>query len=546
MKKYWWLLVLMVVVLGAGGVLGLNLWRAHVRKTADDRAFKRAQLALAEKRPAEALALFQAVDRSESPHAWPKVEVAALAGLGHLSRLVTIFEKDKDRILENEDASLLAARVFMHARQRDKLDAVLAGHQSESSAWTMLRADTLAFDGKAREAKKLLEAIKYEGTNDIPRLVRLAILSDLRTPTNAWNILAQAAAIDPRNPDVRSFRGQLLEALGKTALARVEYVAALVSSPDPLRRDQLAEFYRRQGSYDLAIATWADGMRTNSIDFMWLKSAFWSHMAAPVDGGLSNGIVPGGNLSGLARGVQALKQGEFWSEDLAKELGKHQPGVNGRQEVFWLQLADMLRSGRERDAKERLQFAKSTAYTWSPELARNLYQILAWRQPTNKTLNPPNLPFAQLTTNSHSFFHSVEDLAMQERNGKAFRTLPGDLQAVFAGEHAFAAAFLAAGWREAAITVADPARLSPSAPEWLSYGLAQALRYNRGLKEALTFLEARPRTPLIEMLTAEMQLGLGRTNEAFAGLERLRKLDGDIGVRAAWMLATAADRKSVV
>lgn len=541
MKKYWWLIALVVALAsGVGGVVGLNMWRAHVRKAADDRGFKRAEQALAERRPAEALALFQAVDRSESPHPWPKIEIAALAGLGQMSRLVTIFEKDRPRILENEDASLLMARVFLHSRQKEKLDLVMTGHKSESPAWGMLQADALLLDGKSKEARKLLESKKYDGTNDVQRMVRLALLSDLRSPTNAWNILADAAALDPRNPDVRSFRGQLLESIGKTGLARVEYVAALVASQDPLRRDQLAEFYRRQGSFDLAMSTWNDGLKTNSFDFMWLKSGFWAHIASGSREASSLGVVPGGTLSGLAREVLALKPGQFWSDGLATELAAHQQAVNGRQEVFWLQLADMLSNGRERDAREKLQFAKSSAYGWAPDLARNLSQILAWRQTTNRNLNPSGMPFAESSTNQHSFVVRLEELSRQERSGGGTKALPEDLESVVTGTHAFAAAFLAEGWREAAITVADPAKLSPNAPEWLSYGLAQALRYNRGLDAALAFVATRPSTPLLQMLASEIQMGLGQTNEAYAGLEKLRTVDSEIGVRAAWLLATAA------
>lgn len=541
MKKYWWLIALVVALAsGVGGVVGLNMWRAHVRKTADDRGFKRAEQALAERRPAEALALFQAVDRSDSPHPWPKIEIAALAGLGQMSRLVTIFEKDRQRILDNEDASLLMARVFLHSRQKEKLDLVLSGHKSESPAWGMLQADALLLDGKSKEARKLLESRKYQGTNDVQRMVRLALLSDLRSPTNAWNILADAAALDPRNPDVRSFRGQLLEAIGKTGLARVEYVAALVASQDPLRRDQLAEFYRRQGSHDLALSTWNDGLKTNSFDFMWLKAGFWTHMAAGRNESTPLGPVPGGTLSGLAREVLALKPGQFWSDGLATELSSHQQAINGRQEVFWLQLTDLLRTGRERDAREKLQFGKASAYSWAPDLARNFSQILAWRQTTNRNLNPSGMPYAEFSSNQHSFFTRMEELSLQERGGQKFKKLPEDLETVVTGPHAFAAAFLAEGWREAAITVADPEKLSPNAPEWLAYGLAQALRYNRGLDTALSFINSRSPTPLLQMLASELQLGLGKTNEAYAGLEKLRKVESDVGVRAAWLLATAA------
>lgn len=540
MKKYWWLFALCaVVVAGAGGVFGMKAWQAHVRKSADDRGFARAQKALSERRPKEALALFQAVDRSKSPHPWPKVEIAALSGMGHFSRLVAIFEKSPDRIYENEDACLLVSRVYLHSRQREKLALVMAGHKSTTPAWGMLEVDALMLDGKAKEAKKLLESRRYESTNDVQRLIRLAILSDLRHPTNAWNLLAEAAALDPKNPDVRSFRGQLLEALGKTALARVEYVSALVASPDPLRRDQLAEFYRRQGSLDLALSTWRDGLKTNSIDFLWLKASFWERMLSKEKEVGTKGTIPNGVLSGLAKELIALPANEFWSPGLAGEYAARQQFATARQEMFWLQLADELKNGKEREARERLKFVRASSVSWSPELARALGQILAWRVKTNQTLNPSSLAFAQLTTNSHSFFVKLEQQSLSERNGKSIKRLPEELHGVISGEHAFAAAFLAAGWREAGLTLADPERLPVSAPEWVVYAYGQAMRYNRGPEVALRFLTTRASTPVLELLVAEIQLGTGKNVEAFAALDKLSKLSGDVGFRAAWLLATA-------
>ncbi len=111
------------------------------------------------------------------------------------------------------EAALLVARVYLHTRQREKLASITQGRKSSSPAWGMLEADVMMLEGKGNEARKILNGLKYEGTNDIPRLVRLALLSDMRTPMTAWNLLADAAALDSRNPDVRSFRGQLLEQL---------------------------------------------------------------------------------------------------------------------------------------------------------------------------------------------------------------------------------------------------------------------------------------------------------------------------------------------
>lgn len=541
MKKHlWWIILLGLVVSGVGGYFGVRAWRAHVRVLADERSYKRAAQAIKEQRSAEALRLFQSADHTGSPHPWGSIEVSALTQMGQVARLVTIYEKTPERILENEDAALLVARVYLHLRQKDKLKEISKGRKTESPAWGMLAVDVLMLDGKAADARKLLNSLKYQGTNDVQRLVRMALLSDLRAPTNAWNLLAEAAAIDPRNPDVRSFRAQLLEQLGKTALARVEYVAALVASPDPLRRDQLGEFYRRQGSLDLAIKTWRDGLGTNSIDFLWLKTAFWSRMVAPAPEGSMGGKIPPGALHGLATELVALPPGRFWSESLTNEVAAHRDVAAGRQELFWLELAELLRTRQEAAARDRLHFAKPGSLTWAPELARALSQILAWRQATNKTLNPPSLPIATLTTNTHSFFVALEELSQAERAGRRPKVLPPQVEAVLSGDYAMGAAFLANGWREAALLLTDTSKLPPGAPEWVTYAFAQALRYNRDANAALAFLETRSTTPLLELVRSEIQLGAGKTNESFAGLRKLAGERGDVGFRSAWLLATAS------
>lgn len=87
--------------------------------------------------------------------------------------------------------------------------------------------------------------------------------------------LADAYALDPRNADVRSFQAQILERIGKILLARVEYIAAQQADPaNLLLRDQLAEFYRRCGSIDDALAVWTGDAAKPVYDYMWVKTWF--------------------------------------------------------------------------------------------------------------------------------------------------------------------------------------------------------------------------------------------------------------------------------
>ena len=63
----------------------------------------------------------------------------------------------------------------------------------------------------------------------------------------------------------------------------MEYVAALQADPTNLvMRDQLAEFYRRCGSIDDALAVWTADASKPVFDFMWVKTFFWSRVSQPV------------------------------------------------------------------------------------------------------------------------------------------------------------------------------------------------------------------------------------------------------------------------
>src|SRR5207248_2058510 len=142
------------------------------------------------------------------------------------------------------------------------------------SRWFELDVDALLRRGRRAEAAALLNSQSFSGAADCGRLARLAMLN---TPANlkaAWDYLDRAFALDPHNPEVRLFRGEILDGVGRHDPAKVEYLAALEADPDnPFIRDQLAEFYRRAGSYDLAMITWASGLTNNSAtDLIWLKT----------------------------------------------------------------------------------------------------------------------------------------------------------------------------------------------------------------------------------------------------------------------------------
>jgi tetratricopeptide (TPR) repeat protein len=112
------------------------------------------------------------------------------------------------------------------------------------------------------------------------------------------------------------------------------------------------------------------------------------------------------------------------------------------------------------------------------------------------------------------------------------------LAALLQGPDVYAAAFLAAGWREAAIQLYSGG--NPSAyPDWFAYGLGQDLRANRGSQAALDFLATRTATPDIQLLQAEILMTSGKTQDALNRFAALASLNSPVGYRASYVLALA-------
>ena len=491
-------------------------------------------------KPAEALALVQAHAKPESKLSWKGLEMDALVALGHLPRLCLIYERTPDRILANEDASLLVARAYLHSRHGEefvRFRNVWRGRERSKESWLALDSDALVLAGKPRDAEKLLRSQTLSGAADATRLVRLALIVARKNISEAWALLGQATELAPQDPDVRSFRAQILEAVGRPAAARVEYVAALVAKPqNPFLRDQLAEFYRRQGSYDFALQTWADHLGPQSPDFMWVKALFWSKVIQQrkPDGA----DIPAGDLQPLARWMATLGPDQFWDDPSFRQLPQSRRYAQERQELFWLQLLDLLKNHHEKDALELLKFGRFRGRTWEPDLEVALLRILNYR--LNKSLNMLDVVFASTkpVEELHQFFVDLEETARQERVEHKL-VLSAEMRALLRGPDAFVAAFLAAGWREAALQLHSPDDAAANHPEWLAYGIGQTMRSNRGGDAALAFLARQGSAPSVELLTAELLIGAGKQQEGLGRLRPLAAQHSGVGFRASYVLALA-------
>lgn len=544
----WLLIAVGLVVCGTVAVVGFVGWRSHVFQKQRERSFGAAERLLDERRAVDALAIIKsnkdvgkgAVDGAQD---WWALEVAARQQLRDIPGLLSLYDSRPGAFAGNETASLLAARGFLHVRNQKAFSALReqwATSGTQRAAWLALEVDALLFAEKREEALGKLRSRSFEGADDCGRLARLALLTAKDDLHGAWQLLDTAYQKNPRNPDIRSFRAQILERIGKPAAARVEYVAAHLADPsNPLLRDQLAEFYRRRGDYGLALETWKGSFSGPTPDFIWLKALFWSRVARPVEHDWAKAEPPPGKLTPLVRYLLSLGEGEFWQEDGYEGVRDGHEYVAQRQETFWLKMLAYLKAGQEDEALKLLRTNPFRTRSWHPELEDALKCALNYRR--LGMLNPSDAPvaFAVSTEKTrHQFFDQLAQCCRDQSLGVG-KQVPEGLDALLRSQAAFAVSFLAAGWLEAALSLWDADAACDRFPEWVAYGITQALRYNRGNEEALRFAQRRKPSSALTLLIGELLVADGQSDEGMAALVALVTDDSSVGFRAAWLLSLA-------
>jgi hypothetical protein len=533
------LIILIALVFASAGLFVLLNWRKAVVAKQQARMEAAAVALLDQNSPNDALTLLKSLQRqksgtisAEEKARWGKLELRAGMEMKNVLMLISCYQRFPDQVAQDEEASLMVARGLLasgRTQEAAKLRARWKGREKQEENWLCYDADEALHRDKVQEAIQILQSKSFSGKVDIGRLLRLAMLN-ARHPAAAIANLQAAYAADPKNLDVRSFRGQILERGGQEALARVEYVAAVLAAPkNPLMRDQLAEFYLRQQNYAEAVQTMEEALQTQALDYMWVKALFWTNITLPFPTELKGKVPPEGALQPLADFMLQLPAVKFWNEADFDKLPQQDESAKSRQDIFWLRLFQDLQDHHESEARDLLHTHLFKGRSYAPTLEQVLNFLLIYRA---EHLAPQLGDFVIDPAQQHPYLLA---LAAWSKGRKS-----PEMEAFAASPYAFAGACLVTGWAEAALKLAPTDRALGDAPEWYIYGIAQALRQNRGNEPALAFLHLQTATPLVHLLIGENSLAKGDLATASAELGPLAKTTSDAGYRAAWLLAISA------
>lgn len=507
---------------------------------------------LASKKPGEAIKIIRQFEddienQTESGKKWLSLFIEASVQLKDASQLVILYEYYPTAFDNHEDAALIVADTYIKNRKvSDYQDLHRRWHSKtkEPASWFVFDIDQLLLEGKRHEAIKRLQSHSFDGPEDTGRLVRLALLTSKETPKLAWKYLTDAYKSSPNNPDIRSYRAQLLETVGKRDLALAEYIAATQTAPHNIFfQDQLAEYYIREKDYSNAIDVWISSLDPPSADFIWVKALFWDHVTTPSHHPWNNSLTPSGKERPLIEYLIHMEPGTFWSQAQFDQIPNSQEFLIKEQATFWLRLVNALQNGNESVAWNLLQYNPFTASSWNPELETALKRILTYRKSDNLSLGLTTAPTKQLIDHDEAdypLFAQLESLAQNQSQ------IPSNLKALLRGPDAFAATFLSAGWFEVALALKESTFIPKEYPEWVSYGLTTALNQNRGSHEALEFATVQTPSPALSLLIGELLISEGNEN---AGLEELKELindTGDVGIKARWLTSLIYIEKKTI
>lgn len=460
--------------------------------------------------------------------------------------------RDANEFLDSsvqEQADLLLARHALGAGD-DKRYELLREKWVKNSAfadlWFLVEADRMIQSGHPHSARSHLSSTTLPGKVDALRLARLALL-DAGDPRQALHQINRGLEADPHNAELFSFRAQLVEAAGRPAEARVDYVTALLCNPrNPFHHDVLARFYLRQGNPTLAVDTWSALWAESGLGVYAFKAWFWARLSAtPISAKSFSSNSQRWNE--VFESARSLRPHQFWNRELTK-ASRRIPNQAKRPEWAWLNLLQTLHGrpesatlmeilGTESSEGTAAHSLNAPARAMAPDLVVMLRACALARS------NDPD-PFAYhrirlQTTSEHPFKEEFNRWAREQMPPSEARSFESWL----ARPDAVIASFLAEGWSGAAVSLGGEERFQPSIeiPAWLDYSYAKALEISRGSGPASAWLQSRPtRTLPAELLMGELLVDEGSLQEGVSSLKKVARSNSYSAGRAAWTLALMA------
>lgn len=539
------LILVLLALAGVGAVYHRTLWDWVT--ASEDQAMNHAQQLLNEGKSSDALASLQRYDYEmarDTPKAarWRKLYLQAAVQSKDARRALAVYEHQSRDFDDDEEASLLVADLLIKANRPadyEQLRDRWKGRETKMDIWFVLDADRLLIEGKRSDALQFLQTHTFEGTNDTGRLIRLALLNVKDNARQAWEYLAQAYAKDPTNPEIRSYRARLLEAVDKPALALTEYIgAAQADAKNLYYQDQLAEFYRRHNRYDLALAVWKANLTAPDSDFIWLKAWFWSHTVVSIGINWNEIKPPEGRLKPFLEYLIALKPGTFWDAAKFRDLPNAHNYLQTLQATFWLRLLNACQNSNENEAWELLQFNPFSIQSWDRDLEILLRKVLTYRKIGTFSIDEPAAQAVATDKDVknkpvHPYYTEIDKLSAK---GAEPSKMSSSLEKLIQSKLAIPSCFLASGWLEAALALNTPSIIPADFPDWVAFGYTQAIRQSRGVQAALEFATKQTPTPPLQLLIGELLIASGSPDAGVEQLKNLASQDTDVGFRAAWLL----------
>lgn len=479
---------------------------------------------------------------------WLSLAIQALSKNSEESRKLVSLYTTYPKAFDNQDEKTILVLSSQLIAQRNydeynRLKKEWAPKTKNPAMWLSLDSDVLMTQDKRTEAIALLQSKTFEGPQDLPRLVRLALLTGKDSLENTWKYLNEAAEKDPKNPDVRVYRAQILEQINKLPLARLEYISAIQADPkNPNTYDQLAEFFRRHGQYQAALAVWNIALPMEGSEAIWLKALFWNKVSIPYNIEWSKLTPPEGKLTPLINYMLQLKPEAFWDAQAFQKIPNGAAYLSTQQETFWLRLIDALQNDRSGEATEILNYNPFRAVTWAPVIQDVLEKVLAFRKSgsfkkENQVTFQVDTPESKQSKEAldHPFIRQIDELSNHSSMELTKDIMPNDLRNILMSPEAYSATFLVGNWLNTALALNKLTVIPLDFPLWYPYGLTQAIRFIKGPQQALEFATKQPENPPLDLLIGELLVTTGSPD---AALDRFQKLEGyqnEVGYRAVWM-----------